>query len=259
MVIHDTDRQQEWVTQQQQKRQRKPEKKKRNRLSVTAVQSLACCCLLLVVLLFRLAGGEAYNRLRQGFHQAMQGNEWLAALATLWDGDPLEESSHPETGDKVDNFTPSSALGRLPPAGALSVGLRVSHPATAPLSQGRISSSYGYRSDPTGGGEQFHRGVDIAAPEGTPLAAIYNGTVAATGENNSLGRYIRIDHGDGVEILYAHCLEVTATEGMRVRAGERVAAVGSTGDSTGPHVHIQVTADGVVYNPADTVPLTRYA
>ena len=152
-----------------------------------------------------------------------------------------------------------TAAGRLPPAGTLAVSLRVNRVAAAPVAAGVVTSGYGYRDNPTGSGEQFHRGVDIAAAWGSSIAAMYDGTVEQVGESSSLGNYICLSHGDGVTVLYAHCASVLAAEGTRVRAGETVALVGSTGDSTGSHVHIQVTADGTVYNPAGIVPLTRYA
>ncbi len=229
-----------------------PPEKPPHRLSVVGVQSLACGVLLLLALLLRLAGGDAYEQLRRQFQERLVSNDLLSVLAPLWEdaGQREDESSEP---------APSPVAGRLPPEGAVAVGLRVNRPAVAPVAVGTLTSGYGYRENPTGKGEQFHRGVDIAAVAGMPIAAMYDGQVEETGENSSLGRYIRLNHGDGVTVLYAHCSEVVADTGTRVRAGETVALVGSTGDSTGSHVHVQVSADGTVYNPAGCVPLDRYA
>lgn len=152
-----------------------------------------------------------------------------------------------------------TAGGRLPPEGVLAVALRVNRVACAPVSQGSLTSGYGYRQDPTGEDEQFHRGVDIAAPAGTPIAAMFYGQVTAAGESDSLGQYIRLNHGDGVEVLYAHCSGVVAVQGAFVRPGETVALVGATGDATGSHVHVQISCDGQVYNPSAILPLSRYA
>lgn len=265
MVLHDRSEEEAWVSarvaREEQKKKKQP-KENTGRLSVVAVQSIACAVVLLLALLLRTAGGEAYEQLRRGFHAGLMRNDLLAALATLWDGDPLAaESVPPDTdtdGESVSPTAEEEIPGRLPPSGTLAVALRVNRWVVPPLSSGTLTSGYGYRTDPTGGGEQFHRGVDIAAPAGSPIAAMYDGRVAAVGESASLGRYIRIDHGDGVEVLYAHCAEIIAPQGAAVRAGERVALVGSSGDSTGNHVHVQVSADGVVYNPAGTVPLSRY-
>lgn len=156
--------------------------------------------------------------------------------------------------------SPSAAqtAGFAPPAGAAAVALTVRGLPVPPLPSGTLTSGYGYRTDPLTGARAFHRGVDIAAPEGTPVAAMLFGRVAAVGESGSLGHFIRIDHGDGVEVLYAHCSRVLAAEGAVVRAGETVALVGSTGRSTGAHLHVQVSAAGTVFGPARLVPLTRY-
>ena len=157
--------------------------------------------------------------------------------------------------------TPPSAAqtaGLSPPAGATAVALTVRGLPVPPLPSGTLTSGYGYRTDPLTGARAFHRGVDIAAPAGTPVAAMLFGRVVAVGESGSLGRFIRIDHGDGVEVLYAHCSRVLAAEGAVVRAGETVALVGSTGRSTGAHLHVQISAAGTVFGPARLVPLIRY-
>ena len=260
MVIHDHSQEEVWAASRTiREAEKKEEKKRTGRLSVVAVQSIACVVVVMLALLLRTASGEAYEQLRESFRKGLMGNELLATLAKWWDGDPLEDTSQPPDADMEPPETMALDVpGRLPPSGALAVSLRVNWPAVPPLAAGAITSRYGYREDPTGEGEQFHSGVDIAAPEGTPVAAMYSGRVSAVGESDSLGRFIQLDHGAGVEVLYAHCAEIVAPEGAVVRAGERVALVGSTGDSTGSHLHIQVSAGGVVYNPAGMVPLVRY-
>lgn len=260
MVIHDHSQQEAWAAARASRQEEKKQEKKTTRgLSVVAVQSIACVVVVLLALLLRTAGGEAYEQLRDSFRKGLMGNELLATLARWWDGDPLEDVSRPPDADaESPDAVAADIPGRLPPSGALAVSLRVNRPAVPPLAEGTVTSGYGYRENPTGAGEQFHGGVDIAAPAGAPIAAMYGGRVAAVGESASLGRYVRLDHGAGVEVLYAHCAEILAPEGAVVRAGERVALVGSTGDSTGPHLHVQVSAHGVVYNPAGTVPLVRY-
>lgn len=167
-----------------------------------------------------------------------------------------------ESGDapSAAGTSPSAAqtAGFSPPAGAAAVALTVRGLPVPPLPSGTLTSCYGYRTDPLTGARAFHRGVDIAAPAGTPVAAMLFGRVAAVGESGGLGHFIRIDHGDGVEVLYAHCSRVLAAEGAVVRAGETVALVGSTGRSTGAHLHVQVSAAGTVFGPGRLVPLTRY-
>ncbi len=259
MVIQEPPRSGEWtaVRPEPLKEEKKPQKEKKSgKASVVAVQSIACVVVVLLALLLRLVGGTAYEQLRQSFHDSLMRNDLLEVLATIWDGDPLASESAPT--DTADVQPDGVSTGRVPPTGALAVSLRVNRAAAAPLLQGRVSSCYGYRTDPTGGGEQFHRGVDIAAAAGAPIAAMYEGSVTEVGQSNSLGNYIRLSHGDGLEVLYAHCSTILATQGTKVRAGETVALVGSTGDSTGNHVHIEITVDGTTYNPMGVVPMTRY-
>ncbi len=256
-----------------------PEKKKKayGVGLVVAVQSIACVVVLLLALLVRTAGGEPYARLCKSFQESLMRNDLMAALAALWDGDPADRvaSELEQLNEHADAATDTTATtgnatfptaptatgtaGYTLPAGVLAVPLRVNHIPVPPVSAGTLTSGYGYREDPTGEGAQFHRGVDIAAPAGTPVVAMFYGRVTTVGESDSFGKYVRIDHGDGVEVLYAHCSAVLAEEGVVLRAGETVALVGATGDATGNHVHIEVSSDGLIYDPSRIVPVTRYA
>lgn len=261
---------------EQEERRPAKEKKPRGAGYVVAVQSFACVVVLLLALLLRGAGGEAYTQLCESFRESLMRNDLLATLASLWDGDPAAdltgqlaaendaaqgtvESEAILSESTVPTAAGTAGQGRLPPAGAFAVGLRVNRPAWPPLAAGTLTSPYGYRENPTGQGEQFHRGIDIAAPAGTPIAAMFFGWVSQVGESVSLGRYVVLEHGDGVEVLYAHCARVDVTEGAVIRAGETVARVGATGDATGNHVHIEVRAAGIVYNPSAIIEEARYA
>ena len=100
------------------------------------------------------------------------------------------------------------------------------------------------------GGEAFHKGVDIAAPEGTRILAAADGVVEISAQEDAFGNYVKIDHGNGFYTLYAHCSSLVAKEGMHVRAGDVIAYVGSTGNSTGNHLHFAMAKDGVYFDPA---------
>lgn len=111
-----------------------------------------------------------------------------------------------------------------------------------------ITSPFGYRKDPFTGEVTYHSGTDIAAVAGTPILAAADGTVAiANGADpwgGSYGYYIKLDHGEGMETLYAHCSAITVTAGQRVRQGEVIGYVGTTGNSTGNHLHFEIWANG---------------
>lgn len=144
------------------------------------------------------------------------------------------------------------------PTGATFAPIKVNRLAEKPLGKGKVSSYFGYRENPKSGEDSFHQGLDIAADSGSSISAMYFGVVREVGQNSSYGNYIRIYHGNGMEILYAHCSQIPAEKDAFIRAGEVVARVGSTGDSTGPHVHIEVTLNGVAYDPAGIVNLKDY-
>lgn len=115
--------------------------------------------------------------------------------------------------------------------------------------QGRISSEFGYRVHPVTGEFGIHNGTDIAADEGTPIQAAFNGTVEEVGYTSARGNYIILAHGGETKTVYLHCSEIIAPEGANVRAGEIIAKVGSTGRSTGPHLHFSIKVNGKYCNP----------
>lgn len=111
---------------------------------------------------------------------------------------------------------------------------------------GTITSRFGVLSSIR---SSYHTGLDVGAPIGTPIAAAARGTVAFSGWKNAYGQLITIDHGNGVVTYYAHCSSLYKSVGEVVEQGEIIAAVGMTGNTTGPHLHIEVRVDGVAYNP----------
>lgn len=113
----------------------------------------------------------------------------------------------------------------------------------------RISDEYGYRIHPTLGVEQFHNGVDLAAPSGSPILAAYDGEVVAAAYSGTMGNYIMIDHGDSLYTIYMHASALYVSKGDLVARGEKIAAVGSTGRSTGPHLHFGVRKNGSYVSP----------
>lgn len=115
--------------------------------------------------------------------------------------------------------------------------------------EGEITSRFGYRNHPITGKFGIHNGTDIAAPEGSPIYAAFNGTVEEIGCNSVRGNYILLSHGGDTQTLYLHCSEIIAPEGAVVRQGEIIAKVGSTGYSTGPHLHFSIIIGGKYCNP----------
>jgi len=113
----------------------------------------------------------------------------------------------------------------------------------------RISDEFGWRIHPTLGIEKFHNGIDLAAPGGSPILAAYDGEVIGAGYNSSMGNYIMINHGGGLITIYMHASALYVSNGEMVGRGEKIAAVGTTGRSTGNHLHFGVRLNGEYVNP----------
>ena len=113
----------------------------------------------------------------------------------------------------------------------------------------RISSPYGYRIHPVTGASSIHTGIDIPAPTGTPVTAYDSGTVIYSGVQGTYGNTVMIRHNDGKVTLYAHNSALNVSEGQTVQKGQVVAKIGSTGRSTGPHLHFEIRVNGSHTNP----------
>ena len=123
------------------------------------------------------------------------------------------------------------------------------HPEGRPVTNGFISSYYGERADPFDGLEAFHKGVDFAGSAGSQVVAVAAGVVSWAGERTGYGKLVEINHGDGYITRYAHNERMLVSVGETVKRGEPVALMGSTGRSTGPHVHFEVLRNGRQVDP----------
>jgi murein DD-endopeptidase MepM/ murein hydrolase activator NlpD len=123
------------------------------------------------------------------------------------------------------------------------------HPEGRPVARGFISSYFGARADPFDGREAFHKGVDFAGSIGDKVVAVAAGVVTWAGERSGFGKLIEVSHGDGFVTRYAHNQRTLVSVGETVKRGEAVALMGSTGHSTGPHVHFEVLRNGRQVDP----------
>ena len=122
-------------------------------------------------------------------------------------------------------------------------------PQVVPAAGRHISSNFGYRSDPFSGGPALHAGLDFKAPTGAPIFAAARGQVAFVGRRSGYGKVVEIDHGNGLRTRYAHMSAFRARAGQPVATGQVIGAIGSTGRSTGPHLHFEVRLHGEPVNP----------
>jgi len=122
-------------------------------------------------------------------------------------------------------------------------------PDGRPVREGHISSYFGERQDPFNGHQAFHKGIDFASPEGSDVVAVAAGVVTFAGEKAGYGNLVEVSHGNGLVTRYGHNQAIAVGVGRTVARGDTLAYVGSTGRSTGPHVHFEVLKDGRQIDP----------
>ena len=122
-----------------------------------------------------------------------------------------------------------------------------------PCSWRKLTSPFGYRNHPTTGQWKFHNGVDLANDQGTPIYAVRSGTVTVATYGSTYGYYVTINHGDGYSSLYAHMTHFKVTKGQYVEKGQLIGYMGSTGRSTGPHLHFSIFYNGSAVNPMNYI------
>jgi murein DD-endopeptidase MepM/ murein hydrolase activator NlpD len=126
-------------------------------------------------------------------------------------------------------------------------------PGGRPVVQGWISSYFGQRADPFDGRQAYHRGIDFAAPEGSQVIAVASGIVTYSKERFGYGRTVEINHGNGYVTRYGHNQKLLVNVGDTIQKGDPIALIGSTGRSTGPHLHFEVLKEGRSIDPMSFV------
>ncbi|MEG0979495.1 MAG: M23 family metallopeptidase [Oscillospiraceae bacterium] len=238
------------------------------------VQTVLCILLFVVLLIFSRIGGDSYTDFKQQLSTIMSNDMGIGGLKSAFQNAvdfvmaPSDQwKAQPEKTTQVDNTTTNvipqksggteMGMGMLSeisengkaPQNASFAPYTITAKITNPLPMGKISSSFGFRNDPITGKYGFHSGLDIAAKSGSRIAAAYSGKVMQTGKNSIAGNFVALEHGGGLVTFYCHCSEILAADGENIRAGETIAKVGSTGYSTGPHLHFEIRINGVKYNP----------
>jgi murein DD-endopeptidase MepM/ murein hydrolase activator NlpD len=146
------------------------------------------------------------------------------------------------------SFYPGARLYQTERSFFLNVGFRM------PLPEGVFTSGYGFRRSPIDGHDRMHEGIDLAAPYGTDVMAAREGIIEAVGEDPTLGMRVIIDHGGGIRTIYGHLSSVSIELNQTVRSGTILGAVGSSGLSTGPHLHFEIRLSGKARDPSSYLP-----
>jgi murein DD-endopeptidase MepM/ murein hydrolase activator NlpD len=132
-------------------------------------------------------------------------------------------------------------------------------PSGWPVRSGYITSTFGFRKDPFRGRSTFHKGVDFAGVRGSPVVAVAEGVVTFSGKQSGYGNLVEVRHKDGLVTRYGHCQKRLVREGDQVAHGQTIATLGSTGRSTGPHVHFEILVGGKQVNPLKYIDRTNLA
>jgi len=174
------------------------------------------------------------------------GDEKFRKLFSNWQ--KLEESSVPALAAVADAASDArqSAFTRTTANRHMS---GVSIPSLMPVATVRLTSSFGMREHPVLGGRRAHKGIDLAAPTGTPIHAAADGIISMAQWFGGYGLYVSIEHGGSIQTRYGHMSRLNVADGQRVSKGDIIGYVGTTGRSTGPHLHYEVRINGEAVNP----------
>jgi murein DD-endopeptidase MepM/ murein hydrolase activator NlpD len=166
-------------------------------------------------------------------------------------GGPLTPLSFSTRGEEpsADELRANRLLNQMDQLNLYRIAAQMAPFAVPVKSAFRFTSPYGYRRDPKTGGRRMHKGTDFASGHGTDIFATADGVVVEAGWHSGFGRLVRIKHAFGIETLYAHNTNLRVTKGQRVSRGDHIADMGSTGRSTGTHLHYEIHVNGKSVNP----------
>ena len=242
------------------------------KLCILLLQIITTAILLLSMLGLRLSGSGLYKEVREVYYKAA--NDFTAVGEVLEDDKAtesavsetvseqqieMEESTILEEQDEspvsqVQSTVTGNSLDLAVVQTSLNTAAAKSQSMIWPLKYFRKTSDYGYRKDPFTGKNSFHHGIDLAADKGSKIASVMDGTVSAVGVGKSYGNYILVRHSSNLYTLYAHCSKIVAKKGQKIKQGDTVALVGSTGRSTGNHLHFEIRIGGERVDPLWLLP-----
>lgn len=255
-------KQQEDLNEMRERRKSKKNEKKVDHVAkVIVTQFLLCAVIVGFIFALSKSGSNSFDLLKSYYEKYTQkdmsvGEIWAdvkSVAKSVVKSDTSDSSSQTNSSNEIDS---NSSLGMggddvavySPTSNTLFSPFMTSSTICTPVS-GTISSPFGYRVNPITGIWSFHSGLDIAAGMNEKIKAAYYGTVTQTGYDGASGNYVVLSHGDGLVTKYLHCSKILVKENTVVRKGETIALVGSTGNSTGPHLHFTIEINGKKVNP----------
>jgi len=226
--------------------------KKDKGLNFIISQIVVCFIFVVIVLVLKVIGGDLYNYsknfFKEKFNKPINVNQVLNATQAQKIIDV--QSTVYGAGGSEEEIKYLKEQSELSKQEKISVNNSDLNSLCIPVN-GEITSEYSYRVHPISGEYKFHSGLDIGANSGTYIKSALDGKVIDVDNlcTTTYGKYIKISHSNGVATLYAHCSEILAKVGDEVKKGDIIAKVGSTGNSTGPHLHFEVRVNDICLNP----------
>ena len=215
---------------------------------LTIIQILACLIVLAGCVILKTLGGPWYDFVKDWYWDHL--NQSIIAkgetnFQEAWNQiiSPGEESSEQESEQDNQSIIPQSGNAMFTHSMNSPFPVTLTVYLTPPVKEGVVTSLFGTRDG------DFHRGLDIGTNLGSDVVASLPGTIEQAENNSSYGNYLVINHGNNIKTLYAHCSLLSVEKGEFVMPGEKIAETGSTGDSTGPHLHFELLINGVEYDP----------
>ncbi len=238
------------------------------KLNILILQTVVVVIIMLFAVGIRLFGGDVYHKISKAYHSRFDdvttvseviepGNKTDSTAIepnpgsdVVFDNTSNNESANDESIEEYDEKIDGEVTGNI-----TDIDLVGSKPVSSKFNSflwpvyGTVTSKYGLRNHPISGDYLMHNGLDIAANKGTEIIAVYDGVVEKSGYSESYGYYLLVKHSNNLETLYAHCSELKVKTGDTVKRGGMVALVGSTGRSTGPHLHFEVRVGSYRIDP----------
>lgn len=211
----------------------KIERKSNKEMSIFIVQVSVVALVIITVSIIKFFNGNSFNFLKE-FYLLNFGADTSVSEVT--------------ESDEENIIYLSDNNNKLPVINT-SLGNDLNNQLELPIEDFVVTSGYGYRNDPFGSGIEFHKGIDLAGKTGDSIYASADGVVEISQYSSSYGNYLVVNHFGGLKTLYAHCCENLKGVGESVKKGEVIARVGSTGRSTGPHLHFEIILNGNNLNP----------
>lgn len=234
---------------------------------VMIVQMIVCICIIALLLMSARSNGKFANAMKTSYAKFMTGDFTVDDFAdafksvkeyTATFSSEMSDVSEEYSESKIESETETVKIGggadlEFTSLDALEGICFDKYNANIsfafPLKEYEITSLFGYRISPVSGNAGIHTGLDMATDYGMPIYASADGKVVDASYDNSYGYYVKLEHSDGYVTIYAHCSELSARTGDNVKQGEKIAEVGSTGDSTGNHLHFEIRKDNIRIDP----------